>query len=109
AAVPADAPIEEGIRLLTEAGADHEIVLLSGRPESTRQDTSDWLGRHGVPFDRLVLRRNTDHRPAPVMKAELVGGIAPPDQVAMVVDDDASVVDRLAALGYPALHFDPLG
>jgi hypothetical protein len=109
AAVAGDSPIEEGIRRVADAGAHHEIVLLSGRPESTRQETTDWLGRHGVWFDRLVLRADGDHRPAPVMKADLVGGIAPPDQVAMVVDDDGGVVERLAALGYPAVRFAPLG
>lgn len=109
AEVSSDAPIEQGLRLLLEASADHSVILLSGRPESTRSDTQDWLVRHGVSFDRLVLRRNSDHRPAAMLKAELVAALAQPDQVAMVVDDDASVIERLAALGYPARHFDPLG
>ena len=109
AEVSADLPVEEGMRLLLAAGPAHDLVLLSGRPESTRSDTEDWLARHGVAFDRLFLRRNGDHRPAAEVKAELVVALAPPDQVAIVVDDDAGVVERLAALGYPALHFDPLG
>ncbi|MDP1878220.1 MAG: hypothetical protein Q8M17_11755, partial [Actinomycetota bacterium] len=33
AEVSSDAPIDQGLRLLLEASAEHSVILLSGRPE----------------------------------------------------------------------------
>ncbi len=100
AAVGGDDVIVAGRDRLRELAADHEVVLLSGRPESTRADTEAWLARHGIDVSRLVLRRDSDHRPAAQVKAELIVGIGSPADVAVVIDDDESVTTRLAASGY---------
>lgn len=100
AAVGADPVIEAGrARLLGEAEV-HEVVLLSGRPERTRTDTEGWLTDHGLGERRLILRDDDDHRPAATVKAELISGLAPPEEVAVVIDDDQTVVERLRAMGY---------
>jgi phosphoglycolate phosphatase-like HAD superfamily hydrolase len=99
-AVAGDSLLEHGVALLRELAEEGEIVLLSGRPESTRRDTEEWLQRHGIAYSRLVLRGDRDFRPAAVLKAELIRQIAPPDDIAVVVDDDEDVVRRLAADGY---------
>ena len=100
AAVGADAPISDGIALLHELAGQHEVVLLSGRPERTRGDTEEWLARQGVAGLRLVLRPDADHRPAATLKADLIRGIGAPDRVAVVVDDDETVVETLTRVGY---------
>lgn len=100
AGVGGDAPIAEGVTLVRELAGDHEVVLLSGRPESTREETLAWLKRNGVPFSRLLLRREHDHRPAPAMKASVLARLGPPGRIAVVVDDDDAVIERLAAMGY---------
>ena len=100
AAVGADPLLPEGAAMVAELARDHEVVLLSGRPERTRADTEAWLARHGVPHARLVLRPDADHRPAHVLKAEQIRLIGSPEAVAIVVDDDARVVDRLGSAGY---------
>ena len=99
-AVGGDEVLEAGRARLRELSADHVVVLLSGRPESTRADTEAWLARHGIAVDRLVLRRDDDHRPAAQVKAELIVGIGSPSEVAVVVDDDETVTARLVARGY---------
>lgn len=103
--VGGDGLLADGVTLLRELAAEHVIVLLSGRPERTRVDTEAWLARHGIEVDRLVLRADTDFRPAAVVKPELLRGIAGPEDVAVVVDDDAGVVERLLESGYRARVF----
>lgn len=100
AAVGEDEVLATGRARLHELAVDHEVVLLSGRPESTRAATEAWLERHGIEVSRLVLRPDADHRPAAQVKAELIVGIGGPEQVVVVVDDDESVTTRLAASGY---------
>jgi FMN phosphatase YigB (HAD superfamily) len=100
AGVGEDALLEAGRARLRELSADHVVVLLSGRPESTRADTEAWLARHGIEVSRLVLRRDSDYRPAAQVKAELIAAIGGPDKIAIVVDDDESVTARLVASGY---------
>ena len=104
-AVGADAPIERGIALARQAQSTGAVVLVSGRPESTRSETAAWMARHGVEHDRLVLRADGDFRSAAVAKAELVSAVATPEEVADLWDDDETVVAALGALGYPARLF----
>lgn len=105
AEVGADDIIDRGRERLIELAGDHSIVLLSGRPESTRADTEAWLAREGIDFGSLILRPDRDRRKAADFKAEAIGRIGPPDRVALVIDDDAAVLERLAGLGYLVEHF----
>lgn len=105
AEVGGDAPIPAGVALVQELAADHEVVLLSGRPERARRDTEAWLAATGVPYDRLILRRDADRRPAPSMKASALARLGGPQVVVLVVDDDPDVIDRIMSLGYPGRLF----
>lgn len=99
-----DTLLDEGARRAHEAAALHAIVYLSGRPERMRLLTESWLVRHGLPDGGLVLRPNRDHRPARLLKPELLGLVAEQGSVALVVDDDTDVVTALTTLGYPVVH-----
>lgn len=99
-----DTLLDEGARLAHEAAAEHAIVYLSGRPEGMRRLTQAWLVHHGLPTGGLVLRPNRDHRPARVLKPELLARVARQGMVALVVDDDADVVGALRELSYPVVH-----
>lgn len=105
AAVGADPPITAGLELVAELAREHEVVLLSGRPERTRADTQAWLAAHGVTAARVVLRPDADRRPARLFKTGALRRLAPPEQVAVVVDDDPAVVAEVTRIGYPAMLF----
>jgi phosphoglycolate phosphatase-like HAD superfamily hydrolase len=100
-----DGPLDVGIALARDqAAAGHAIVYLTGRNESYRRTTLDWMARHGLPEGRLVMRRDDDRRPARLFKPQALARIARTAQVVAVVDDDAAVVDVLRRDGWPVLH-----
>jgi phosphoglycolate phosphatase-like HAD superfamily hydrolase len=101
-----DPVLPEGLSLVHRLAAEHTIVYLSGRPEHTRQDTQAWLDEHGAPAGEVVLRRRGDFRPARVTKVELLGRLAARGRIALVVDDDALVVEAVRSAGFPVLHAD---
>lgn len=91
----------EGAELVAAFAEDHEVVFLTGRPERCRRDTEAWLERHGLRYDRLVMRPHGDRRPAAVVKLELLEELAHDREVSLVVDDDVLVIDAMASMGYP--------
>ena len=72
---------------------DHVVIVMSGRDVSCRDETIDWLYRHGVPFDALYMRDVGDSRRDSVVKGELfsayVDGVY---DVRLVFDDRDQVV-----------------
>jgi hypothetical protein len=73
AAATADVPIWEIITVARAlSAAAHEVVLMTGRPESSRALTVAWMGKYRVPFSRLLMRKEGDHREDFVIKAELL-------------------------------------
>ena len=97
-----DTPIEPTIVVLRALHAEgYEVVLASGRGEVARHETIDWLARHGVPWDRLVLRRSGDLRRDDEVKAEMVRehGLDPAETL-VVFEDRASVVKMWRRLGF---------
>jgi hypothetical protein len=103
-----DEPIAAGRQALADACEGGTVVLISGRPERLRQATMTWLARHGFPPVQLYLRRDTDHRPAAVVKSEILAALGGPLQVSKVHDDDPAVVAALQSLGYQAILVEPL-
>lgn len=71
-----DKPIFETItvaRALNAAG--HINILSTGRPESVRFDTAEWMHRYRVPFNGLYMRKDGDHREDFIVKSELLDQI----------------------------------
>ena len=54
AACPDDKPIEHTIQLAHDLHArGYKIVIITGRSETVRRETEDWLIRHGFPSRRI--------------------------------------------------------
>lgn len=102
AAAGADTVLEHGVMLVREAiKAGHEIAWLTGRPSWLRATTRDWLQRAALPVDTLLMRRQSDYRPARVVKVDELHKLAAREIVAFV-DDDPDVVDAARAAGFPS-------
>lgn len=107
AAIPHDDVLPEGRAVVDKLAGDHEIVYLTGRPESTRRDTEAWLERHELPRAKLIMRRAGDRRPARVTKPALLRRLAAGGRrIAVVVDDDQQVCEALEQAGWPVLRAD---
>ncbi len=73
AAAVDDKPIWEVItvvRALHQAG--NTIVVMTGRSESSRALTVRWLSKYRVPFHKILMRTEGDHREDYVIKEELL-------------------------------------
>lgn len=105
AAAPDDPPLAEGLAAArTAAEAGQRIVYLTGRPQRCRADTLTWLARHGLPEGDLLMRDDTDRRPARLTKVAALRRLARTQTVSALVDDDAAVVAAARAAGFTVLH-----
>jgi uncharacterized HAD superfamily protein len=98
-----DTLLEQGREVVVSLAEVCEIVYLSGRPESIRGDTQDWLDRHDLPRGELHLRPRGDYRPARVFKVEVLRRLARRASVSVVVDDDTEVIAAVTAAGFDVL------
>lgn len=104
AAAVDDPPHDEGLAVVAHLDVDHEVVYLTGRPESCRDDTERWLEAHGIGGHRLVMRPAGVRRPAAELKRALLAEIASGREVAVVVDDDPLVLAAMAEAEIPTFH-----
>jgi hypothetical protein len=97
-------PAVEMANALWRAG--HMIVVVSGRMDSCRAETEEWLDRYGVQYNSLFMRATGDVRKDSEVKAELLGQIirhyllvGDPATNIRVVDDRRQCVDMWRRLG----------
>lgn len=68
-----DKPISYTIRLLSILGeGDDQIILATGRPETHREITHDWMELHKVGYDLMLMRKEHDFRPDYIIKKEML-------------------------------------
>lgn len=102
-----DLPRQEILDLALLLAEKNALLIASGRPEDQRQQTSEWLKKYKVPFEKIYLRPKNDHRPDGAVKAEMIeqmkhDGFMP----WLVVDDRQSAVDAWRKLGLCCLQCD---
>lgn len=100
AAAPADPALAEGLSFAQSVAHDHEIVWLTGRPESMRNQTMNWLRDQRLPVHQLIMRRRGDHRPARIVKLDALRVLAA-SEIELLVDDDPDVINAAAEAGFP--------
>ena len=93
-------PVHELLKLFRAGG--YRIVLLTMRPQRYRPQTEQWLARHGVRYDELIMAADT--RPDDVQKKSIyLERIAPRYDTRFVLDDRASVVAMWRGMGLMVL------
>lgn len=93
-------------RELVEAlRSKYRIIIVSGRIDTLKQETEEWLKQHQVHYDALYLRDKNDHRDDQVLKREIYETyIQPKFDVLFVVDDRKKVVKMWREIGLVCLH-----
>lgn len=98
--------VADVVEALHDAG--YMIVLLSGRDAVCRQETYQWLAKHGIVCDDLLMRAANDGRKDATIKSELFWEhVAPNYRVCGVLDDRQQVVDMWRAMGLTCLQVAP--
>lgn len=103
-----DEPIKDIIEFVTLMQSHkYNIVYCTGRRESMRKKTEDWLFNNTwyTKKCKLLMRKDNDWRPDTEVKPELLAnaGITP-DNVWFILEDRDSVVVKLRSLGFRVLQ-----
>lgn len=96
-----DAPICHMIDLCRTLATHASVIFVSGRSDRTRHVTQKWLAVNGL-FGDIYMRKDGDHRPDHIVKAELLDKIvADGKRPIMAFDDRDQVVKMWRARGIP--------
>lgn len=104
-----DSPIWDNIDVsnaLYDAGMT--IIILTGRSDSTKDITHNWLRDHGVKFHHLIMRRFEDNRKDTVLKEEVLRSIGL-NNIVCAYDDSPEVIRHFRSLGittYQVTEYD---
>jgi len=105
AASSEDPLVDEVAALLGLLSPGLAIVLLTARPARIRRQTMDWLSRHQLRWDLLVMRRDGDYRPARRFKQEAVRDIRERGfDLKLCLEDDLRNVEMFRAEGVTCLY-----
>jgi hypothetical protein len=99
-----DQPIMPVIEMVNAlARSDHSVVVLTARGEKWRKVTHNWLIRHEVQVDDVIMRPEGNYQSSPDLKTQLAQarfGHA----IGLVIDDREDVCSAFRALGVPTLR-----
>lgn len=79
------------------------IAIFSGRMETAKERTIEWLHRHGIKYDVLEMRKSKDYRSDIEVKREMFNKHFDKRHIWFVVDDRDKVVELWRELGLTCL------
>lgn len=95
-------PVITLVRALAQQG--HEIHILTGRRDDTREVTEQWLEKHEVPHHRLVMRPYDDRTPDHLLKRRWFQQEYDSASVLLALEDRSRVVSMYRELGVTCLQ-----
>ncbi|MDN6239785.1 AAA family ATPase [Corynebacterium variabile] len=101
-----DESVRDTVQDIHAAGV--RLVIMSGRDEVCRPETTEWLARHGIPWDELHMRPTGDQRSDWMVKDALVRAhIQGRFHIRYCLDDRQQVVDHYRAIGLKVFQVQP--
>jgi len=95
-------------RAVCHLASRYEIVLVSGRSDEYRPQTTRWLDKHDVPYKALFMRAAGDNRKDVIIKREIFEhAIEPTWYVDFVLDDRNQTVDGWREIGLACFQVAP--
>lgn len=105
AACSEDAPIKNLVALARMLYGFATFIIVSGRSDQVRQQTVEWLAKHGIEYHQLIMRKAGDYRPDQIIKEEILDQLlAAGHEIMFTVDDRQRVVDMWRHRGITCLQ-----
>lgn len=98
-----DDPINGVVRLMEDLAAWNEIVLLTARNESDRALTIDWLNKHRIKYDLLIMDADSGLT-AVEFKVMMYNKLKEEYDVWLMIEDNPEIVKGLRAAGLMVLE-----
>ena len=87
-------------RLRNHAKLGEKVIIVTGRDESCRELTEEWLDFYDIPYSEMFMRKADDYRKDSIIKKEIYDNdIFPRYNVLFVYDDRNQVVEMWRGLG----------
>lgn len=101
------ASIKNNVTLLKQFAANQhiKIAVITGRGKHWHDKTLTWFRRRQINVDELYMRGETDRRPAPEFKKDIMVEKFRKRDVIFIVDDDPRNVEMFNQLGYSAMLY----
>lgn len=99
--------IDEIIRhiVVVFRGLGNHIIIVSGREDHCYEMTSQWLNKHGVPYDYMYMRKTGDFRKDSVIKKEIYEKYIKDNfNILFCLDDRNQVVEAWRSIGIKCLQ-----
>lgn len=108
AAIPQDTVHDDIAWILDLLPVDTKIILCTGRSESVREVTEEWLRSNHIYYNSLYMRSVNDYRKDSIVKVELLHQITQDyGKPYLWFDDRQQVVDALRDEGIRVLQVAP--
>jgi predicted kinase len=103
-----DEVVVDVVRNLADDHTPYNVIVMSGRDESCREQTEEWLTPY-VPFNHLFMRPEGDNRPDNIIKAELFDRYVRDNfDVKFVIDDRWQVCRMWLTMGLKVFNVSGL-
>jgi hydroxymethylpyrimidine pyrophosphatase-like HAD family hydrolase len=104
--------VRQFIMAVDRAGLN--VIAVTGRPETYRSETVDWLVKHRIPLEVILYRGANDFRPDKIVKQEAVeeffGSLENAlDRVLLILEDRDRMVEHWRSLGFRCWQVQPGG
>jgi len=86
-----------------------EIIILSGRSQSSFNVCKEWLDVNEIPYDHIYLKPNKDNRKAVFFKIESFQELQKTYNIKAVLDDDLDVIEIHKKNNVTIYQFDGRG
>lgn len=102
---PPNPEVVEGARAAHAAG--RAVLVVTARSTLYRHHTAFWLAMHGVPSDRLFMRRAGDQRADVLVKADIFASIRTRWDTRRAWDDNPNVIALWRHVQIPDIEIVP--
>lgn len=95
-----DVPRENIIKVINSLkDSGYSNIILTGRHERYRKATEEWLKRHNVKYDFMLMRGDDDMRPDDKVKYEMLQSLEDKYKIYIVSDDRPKVTQMYLEVG----------